>query len=112
MILGIPLWVMILLAISAGVIYFLIAKNEKSDKKVTVRVLGSGTAPKGMKLSDFDSVQHGLMQAIDGIILLASGFFRILAFAVLIVVDGLKTLWKGKEKKREYYEVKKRKVKN
>jgi len=70
-------------------------------KKPKVKVLN--TEPKGMKLGDFDSVKKGSVDLIDGLVLVASGFARLIGFSISTMIDGMKWMFKEEKKKPERF---------
>lgn len=69
--------------------------GRKKKPKVTVL----HTEPKGMKLGDLDSVKKGSVDLVDGIVLVATGFLRLLGFALSTVIDGMKWIFQDGKKK-------------
>lgn len=53
-----------------------------------------------MRLNDLESVKKGAVDCVDGVVLLASGMFRLVAFSVLTAWEGLRVLLFGKRKSK------------
>lgn len=53
---------------------------------------------KRLKLSDWESVVLGSSLLLEGTVKFVKGFFRIIAFSVMVLIDGLRSLLRKKEK--------------
>ena len=75
--------------------------TPRVEKPVKQKVASSEKKPVKKKADDIDVLFDGLFEAANGVWLVIQGVFKMGMWFVLVIVDGLKVMWSGLDKKKE-----------